>query len=53
MSIETYFRRDFPARATTAAVRDDQIETDLSRYRGAIPFWDNTPYTIARGSIQA
>jgi hypothetical protein len=43
MSIAAYFQCDFSAGAATAAARDDQIETDVSRYRGVIPFWDGGP----------
>jgi len=43
MLIEAYFQRDFSAGAAIAVARDDQIETDVSRYRGVIPFRDNDP----------
>jgi hypothetical protein len=40
MSIKAHSRFDFPAGAVTAAASGDQIETDVSRYRGVIPFRD-------------
>jgi hypothetical protein len=40
MLIETYFQCDFSAGTATAVACDDQIETDVSRYRGVIPLWD-------------
>ena len=40
MLIEAYSRCDLPAGAVTAASPGDQIETDVSRYRGVIPFRD-------------
>jgi hypothetical protein len=40
MLIEAHSRCDFSAGALTAAVPGDQIETDVSRYRGVIPFRD-------------
>jgi hypothetical protein len=43
MSIEAYFRRDLPVGVTIAATGDDHIETDLSQYRGVIPFRNNGP----------
>jgi hypothetical protein len=43
MSIEAYFQCDFSAGAAIAAAGDDQIETDVSRYRGVIPFRDGDP----------
>ena len=41
MLIEAYSRCDLPAGAVTAASPGDQIETDVSRYRGVIPFRDD------------
>jgi hypothetical protein len=43
MLIEAYSRRDLPVGVTIAATGDDHIETDLSQYRGVIPFRDNGP----------
>jgi hypothetical protein len=43
MSIAAYFQCDFFAGAATAVARGDQIETDVSRYRDVIPFWDGDP----------
>jgi hypothetical protein len=43
MLIKAYFQCDVFAGAAIAVARDDQIETDVSRYRGVIPFWDGGP----------
>jgi hypothetical protein len=50
MSIEAYSRSDFHAAAAIVAALDDQIETDVCRYRGAIPFRDGEP--LQDGRIQ-
>ena len=50
MLIEAYSRCVFPAGAVTPAAVDDQIATDVSRYRGVIPFWDGD--LLENGLIQ-
>jgi hypothetical protein len=52
MLTEAYLRRDFLGYAATVAARGDRIETDVSRYRGVIPFRDDgRPNLHADGKI--